>query len=58
MSQYNYSSLSLGPESILLLRLMPYENESMEREIQCELFTYPLQGQGKGTHLYEALSYV
>ena len=58
MSQYNYSSLSLGPDSTRLLRLMPYENESMGTEIQCELFTYSLDDQGKGTHLYEALSYV
>jgi hypothetical protein len=59
MSQYDYSSLSLGPDSIRLLRLMPYDKESMEMtEIRCELFKYPLRDQGKGTHLYEALSYV
>jgi hypothetical protein len=58
MSQCHYSSLSLGSDSIRLLRLMPHENKSIERtEIQCELFDYPLQDQGKGTHLYEALSY-
>jgi hypothetical protein len=58
MSQYHYSSLSLEPDNIRLLRLMPHENESTERtEIQCELFEYPLQDPGKGTHLYEALSY-
>ena len=58
MSQYHYSSLSLGPDSIRLLRLMPHKNESKDRtEIQCELFEYTLQDPGKGTHLYEALSY-
>jgi Heterokaryon incompatibility protein (HET) len=58
MSQYHYSSLSLEPDRIRLLRLMPHENESTERtEIQCELFEYTLQDPGKGTHLYEALSY-
>ena len=55
---YNYSSVSLGPGSIRLLRLMPYKIESMERaEIQCELVTYPLQDQSIKNHLYEALSY-
>jgi hypothetical protein len=58
MSQYHYSSLLLGPGSIRLLRIMPYENESIEAaEIQCELFEYSLRDPGKGTHLYEALSY-
>ncbi|KAH6699918.1 heterokaryon incompatibility protein-domain-containing protein, partial [Leptodontidium sp. MPI-SDFR-AT-0119] len=58
MSQYHYSSLSLGPDCIRLLRLMPHKNESTERtEIQCELFEYSLHNPGKGTHLYEALSY-
>ena len=37
---------------------MPYKNKSTGRtEIQCELFDYSLQDQGKGSHLYEALSY-
>jgi hypothetical protein len=58
MSQYHYSSLPLGPDSIRLLRLRPYGNESVERtEIQCELVEYTLQDPGKGTDLYEALSY-
>jgi hypothetical protein len=58
MSQYQYSSLSRGPESIRLLRLMPHEHESTERtKIHCELFEYNLRDLGKGTHLYEALSY-
>ncbi|KAF8847357.1 HET-domain-containing protein, partial [Acephala macrosclerotiorum] len=58
MSQYHYSSLSPGLDSIRLLRLMPHKNESTERtEIQCELFEHTLQDPGKGSHLYEALSY-
>lgn len=55
MSQYCYSPLSSGHDSIRLLRLMPHEDESAD--IQCELFEYPLQN-SCGTHLYEALSYV
>ena len=59
MPKYDYSSLPLGPGSIRLLCLMPYKAEGMETtEIQCDLFEYPLQDHGKGTHLYEALSYV
>ena len=58
MPQYHYSSPSLGPGSIRLLRLMPHENESTQRtKIQCELFDYTLEDPGKGAHLYEALSY-
>jgi hypothetical protein len=56
MSQYHYSSPSLRPDSIRLLRLIPHDNETTE-EIQCELFEYALQDPSKGTHLYEALSY-
>jgi hypothetical protein len=55
MSQYCYSSLSLGPDSIRLLRLMPHENE--KADIECELFEYSLKDSGKRNHLYEALSY-
>jgi hypothetical protein len=55
MSQYHYSSHALGPDSIRLLRLMPHEND--RSRIQCELFGYTLQDSGKGSHLYEALSY-
>ncbi len=55
-SHYHYSSLPLGPDNIRLLRLMPHKNES-RAEIKCELFEYNLQDAGKGTHLYEALSY-
>ena len=58
MSLYDDPLLSLGPNSIRLLRLMPCENENMEtNEIRCKLFEYSLQDQGKVTHLYEALSY-
>jgi hypothetical protein len=58
MSQYCYSPLSPGANNIRLLRLMPYINEGGERtKLQCELFEYSLQGLGKWTHLYEALSY-
>jgi hypothetical protein len=55
MSQYDYSSFALGPDSIRLLRLMPHGND--RSRIQCELFGYTLQDSGKGSHLYEALSY-
>jgi hypothetical protein len=56
MSQYRYSPLSLRRDSIRLLRLMPNKVESAD--IHCELFEYSLQEPCKGTHLYEALSYV
>ena len=52
MSQYHYSSLPLALDSIRLLRLSPYGNESAE--IQCELVEYSLQDPAD---LYEALSY-
>ena len=55
MSQYSYSPLPSGSDSIRLLRLMPHKDETAN--IQCELFEYPLQNL-YGTHLYEALSYV
>lgn len=59
MALYDDSPLPPGHNSIRLLRLMPCGKESMEMtEIQCELFTHSLQDRGKGTHLYEALSYV
>ena len=54
MSQDCYSLLS--PDRIRLLRLLPNADE--RAGIQCELFEYSLQESGKGTHLYEALSYV
>jgi hypothetical protein len=56
MPQYIYSLPSLGSDSIRLLRLMPNQNETAP--IQCQLHNYPLQELDKGTHLYEALSYV
>jgi hypothetical protein len=55
MSQYYYSPLSLGHDSIRLLRLLPHEDELAD--IQCELYEYRLQDSCR-THLYEALSYV
>ncbi|KIM97262.1 hypothetical protein OIDMADRAFT_130946, partial [Oidiodendron maius Zn] len=58
MSQYCYSPLSPGANTIRLLRLMPHAKESIEEtELQCELFEYSLQDLGRRTHLYEALSY-
>ncbi|KAF2187518.1 HET-domain-containing protein [Zopfia rhizophila CBS 207.26] len=55
MSQYHYSSLLPGPDSIRLLRLMPHEDEATP--IQCQLFNYSLH-ESKGSHRYDALSYV
>jgi hypothetical protein len=56
MSPYPYSSLLPGPDSIRLLRLMPHKDEVAP--LRCELFSYSLQEASKGSHLYEALSYV
>jgi hypothetical protein len=56
MSHYRYSPLSPGSDNIRLLCLMPHKDETAP--IQCEVFEYSLQGSSKGTHLYEALSYV
>jgi Heterokaryon incompatibility protein (HET) len=56
MSQYHYSRLSLGPDGIRLLRLLPHEDRNAP--IQCQLFDYSLQESGKRMHLYDALSYV
>lgn len=53
---YRYSSLPPGGDSIRLLRLMPDKDETAP--IQCQLFNYSLQESSKGTHPYEALSYV
>jgi hypothetical protein len=52
-NRYRYSPL---PESgsIRLLRLIPSDENA---RIECQLFDYPLQELGEGTHLYEALSY-
>jgi hypothetical protein len=52
---YCYSPL-LRPDSIRLLGLIPHEDDN--GPMQCRLYDYPLQKSGKGTHLYEALSYV
>jgi Heterokaryon incompatibility protein (HET) len=54
MSRYRYSSLPEG--SIRLLRLMPHHGE--DAFIQCQLLDFPLLESAKGTHPYEALSYV
>ncbi|TGO33472.1 hypothetical protein BHYA_0244g00090 [Botrytis hyacinthi] len=56
MSQSLYSSLSLESNKIRLLRILPNEDE--EGDIKCTLFVYPLHDSGRGTHRYEALSYV
>jgi heterokaryon incompatibility protein (HET) len=54
-SPYRYSSLPPGLDRIRLLRLMPNKDETAA--IKCQLFNYTLES-AKGTHLYEALSYV
>ncbi|OCK78570.1 HET-domain-containing protein, partial [Lepidopterella palustris CBS 459.81] len=54
-NMYRYSPLA-RPGSIRLLRLMAHTDENAR--IECQLFDYPLQELGEGTHLYEALSYV
>lgn len=51
---YRYSSLSAN--SIRLLRLQPHPDE--DAPVHCQLFEYPLLDSRRGTHLYEALSYV
>jgi hypothetical protein len=56
MSQYHYSPLSSGHDSIRLLRLKPHKDETAD--IQCELFEYSQGNSCKETHLYDALSYV
>ncbi|CZR65636.1 uncharacterized protein PAC_15536 [Phialocephala subalpina] len=54
MFPYYYNSLPEG--SIRLLRLMPHPDE--DALIQCQLLDFPLLESAKGTHPYEALSYV
>jgi len=54
MRAYRYSSLPDG--YIRLVRLLPHQDE--HAPIQCQLFNYLLLDSVKGTHLYEALSYV
>lgn len=56
MSHSPYSPLSLKPNGIRLLRLMPAEDETAP--IRCQLFNYSLHESAQATHLYEALSYV
>lgn len=55
-SPYCYSSLWPGSNSIRMLRLMPHEDENAP--IHCQLFNYTLHETPRGSHLYEALSYV
>ncbi|OAA35896.1 HET domain protein [Beauveria brongniartii RCEF 3172] len=54
VSTYQYSALSV--DSIRLLRLQPHADQ--RAPIQCHLFEYRLSASVRGTHLYEALSYV
>jgi hypothetical protein len=56
MSHGPYSSGSLEPGAIRLLRLMPDKDEAAP--IQCRLINYSAQELGQRSHLYEALSYV
>jgi hypothetical protein len=56
MAPYHYSSLLREPDRIRLLRLLPDTNQTAP--IHCQLLEYTLQGPVRGTHLYEALSYV
>lgn len=51
---YPYSPLPAN--SIRLLRLRPHSDE--RALVQCQLLEYSLSDSGRGTHLYEALSYV
>ncbi|PTB38098.1 hypothetical protein M441DRAFT_82310 [Trichoderma asperellum CBS 433.97] len=53
-STYRYSPLSAN--SIRLLRLQPHSDE--HALVQGQLFEYLFVDSGKGTHLYEALSYI
>jgi hypothetical protein len=52
---YCHFSIPPGNANIRLLRLIPNKNETAI--IECELLNYSLEP-GKGTHPYEALSYV
>ncbi|KAH0600097.1 hypothetical protein MHUMG1_01093 [Metarhizium humberi] len=51
---YRYAALAAG--SIRLLQLQPHTDE--QSRIQIQIFEYSLLNSAKGTHLYEALSYV
>lgn len=52
---YRYSPLPVGQENIRLLRILP--NKDRTEAIHCQLIDYSL-ALNKGSHLYEALSYV
>jgi hypothetical protein len=56
MSQYHYSPLPPGPDSIRLLRLRLDKEEIAP--IQCQLFNYSLDESDRRPPLYEALSYI
>ncbi|TGO13444.1 hypothetical protein BTUL_0069g00110 [Botrytis tulipae] len=56
MSQYSYSKHPLDSDGIRLLGLMP--SKDLTSPINCRLHDYSLRESDKGTHLYEALSYV
>ncbi|KAK1254127.1 hypothetical protein MKX08_008122 [Trichoderma sp. CBMAI-0020] len=53
-TMYRYSPLPAN--FIRLLRLQPHSDE--HALVHCQLFEYPLLDSSRGTHLYEALSYV
>ncbi|EAW13708.1 HET domain-containing protein [Aspergillus clavatus NRRL 1] len=54
--KYQYRPLSPGPNSIRMLRLL--SDPDSTAQIHCQLFNYSLSETRRGTHLYEALSYV
>jgi len=56
MSSFPYSLLSSNGDNIRLLCLLPNEDEAAV--LQCKLRNYSLQQSDRGTHPYEALSYV
>lgn len=57
-NKYRYSPLLPGNGNIRLLRLMAAAgDDDKNTTVECQLFDYPLQKLGEGTHLYEALSY-
>jgi hypothetical protein len=58
MASYSYSPVERrdGADSIRLLCLLPNDDENAM--IECQLFNFLLPSSDKGTHLYEALSYV
>lgn len=56
MPPFSYTLVPISLDSVRLLSLMPNRDEAAP--LECQLHEYPLQGSGKETHLYEALSYV